>query len=701
MIVKNIIIKILVTTFFFIFYFALNASDNFYLTADSIKKDDKANTITAIGKVSIINGEIKLKADKIIYNTNKKEVFAIGNVIIFSENDDILYAKKAKLNDNLESGFIKNIGVLLSNESRLAASSAISIKKKNKVIYNNVVFTNCTICDQEKSDNFTWKLKAKKATHLKKSKILLYEDVYLEFFKIPVLYVPIFYHPDPTVKNKTGLLRPKFSSSSIFGDVYSQPIFFNISEKSNLTLRTTLSSKEGLLVFNDYKNVNSKYALNLKSSITHGSKERLNEPNKKLLRGHLDLNYAKKVNSDLIIGANIKKSSDPSYLARYGFSEGESVLNQNAFLELGNIYKNISLDFFKFQSLSTNYTTSKLPFIRPYILAQWNNLNNSKRKRNQLNKIIISSVTRSNKQNVDSVHFENHSSKNYIFNGLLLKDLTKLNLSLYSKNGTSSNESIIKLFPQTGIELQYPFIKYKKNESILLEPRVQFFISPDDYKNYKIRNEDSNAVDLSSSNLFDSNRYSGLDRIESGTRANYGVALKKVMNNGDILSSSIGQSYNTNKQQLFNSDSGFKEKRSEIIGDIFLNNSTYDLNYDYRLSEDLTLNRNSLEALIKKKKIEFNISYIQLKNFSSAKEDDTEYIQYGMSKNILQNWNFNISQTRDLAGAKYATPMRTTSSIDFTNDCTLVQIKFVRDNSYDVDIPTETNLSFSIKLFGF
>ena len=68
---------------------------------------------------------------------------------------------------------------------------------------------------------------------------------------------------------------------------------------------------------------------------------------------------------------------------------------------------------------------------------------------------------------------------------------------------------------------------------------------------------------------------------------------------------------------------------------------------------------------------------------------------------ISQNWNFNISQTRDLAGAKYATPMRTTSSIDFTNDCTLLQIKFVRDNSYDIDIPTETNLSFSIKLFGF
>ena len=83
MIIKNNIKNLLISIFFFIFSFTLNASDNFYLTADSIRKDDKAKTITAVGKVSIISGKTKLKADKIIYNINKKEDLAIGNVIIF------------------------------------------------------------------------------------------------------------------------------------------------------------------------------------------------------------------------------------------------------------------------------------------------------------------------------------------------------------------------------------------------------------------------------------------------------------------------------------------------------------------------------------------------------------------------------------------------------------------------------------------
>ena len=697
MIIKNK----LITIFFLIISSVSNASDNFVLTADSIRKNDNNETITATGKVNIVNGKTKLKADKIIYYTNKNEVYAVGNVIIYSKNGDILYAKKAKLNDNLESSFIKNIGILLSNNSRLAASSAISSKDKNKTVYNNVVFTNCNSCDKNKKNSFTWKLKAKKATHLKTSKILLYEDVYLEFFKIPVLYIPIFYHPDPTVKNKTGLLRPKLSSSSVFGTVYNQPIFFDISKKSNLTLDTTYSSKEGLLIANNYKKISSKDALKFESSITKGSKERLNEPNKNLVRGHLNLKYVNKVSNNLLVGANIKKSSDPSYLVKYGFSDGESVLNQNIFLELGNVYKNISLDVFKFQSLSKDYTTSNLPFIKPYMISKWNNLNNPKRKRNYLNKAVISSVSRSNKKNADSIHYENYSSKSYIFSGLLFKDLTKLNVDLYSKNAASNNKKLLKVFPQTGIDLQYPFIKFSKNQSTLLEPRIQIFISPDDYKNYKIRNEDSNAVDLSSSNLFDDNRYSGLDRIESGMRANYGVTLKKVIDNKNIISSSIGQSYNSNKQQLFNNNSGFEKKRSEIIGDIYFKSSVYDLSYDYRFSENFILNRNSLDTKMKLEKTELSLSYVQLNNFSSAMHNDTELIKYGLTKKFLNHWSFNVSQTRDLAGARYSTPLRTNSYLSFTNECTLVQINFVRDNSYDIDIPTETNLSFSIKLFGF
>ena len=69
---------------------------------------------------------------------------------------------------------------------------------------------------------------------------------------------------------------------------------------------------------------------------------------------------------------------------------------------------------------------------------------------------------------------------------------------------------------------------YSKKSNFLIEPKAQLFISPDDYYNNKIRNEDSLELDLTSSNLFNHDRYSGNDRRESGTILNYGILLKKI-----------------------------------------------------------------------------------------------------------------------------------------------------------------------------
>ena len=700
MIKKNLFFFIL---FFFIFNFkSLFSNDAFYLTAESISNDRKKNIFTASGKVNIKFGKTKLKADKVIYDRVNSDVLAQGNVIIFYENGDVLYADKAKLNENLRSGFIKNIGVLLSNDARLAASSAISQDDKNQTVYKNVLFTNCRTCEKNNKKEILWRLKAKKAKHLKRSKIILYESVYLEFYKIPVLYVPIFYHPDPSVKSKTGLLTPKVSNSSVFGTVYNQPIFFNISNTANLTVNTKFSSKEGFLIGNDYNKISSTSELKLKSSFTRGSKARINEPTKKEFRGHLDLKYYNRVDKNILIGANIKRASDKSYLAKYGFSEGDSVLNQNIFLESGNLYKKMSLDIFKFQSLSQEYTTSNLPFIRPYLNFSWNNLNNNKRKRNYNNKLTINSITRTNKQNVDNINFETNNSKSYMFNnGLLLRNLNLLNIGLYAKNATSNNKSLIKAFPQTGLSLEYPLIENRKKSTLLLEPKAQLFLSPDDYKNYKIRNEDSLDVDLSSSNLYSTNRYSGYDRVESGIRANYGILLENINSNRNNFSAFIGQAFNNNKQQLFNKFSGFGNKTSEMVGNILFKSNNYNLNYDFRFDEELRLNRNTLESNINLDSMSYNISYIQLKNFASTRHNDTEQITYGLNKKLSDNWHFNIKQLRDLAGAKYSYPLKTNLSLQFFNECAFFEVNYIRDKSYNIDIPAVTNLNFRIKLFGF
>jgi hypothetical protein len=179
----------------------------------------------------------------------------------------------------------------------------------------------------------------------------------------------------------------------------------------------------------------------LKYSITEGTKIRINEPPKKEIRGHLDLKYIYKNNINWTYGANLKRSSDKSYLSKYNLSEGENVLNQNIFSEWGNLYKKASFDLFKFQSLSDEYLVSNLPFIRPNITYESNNLYNKNRKRNYSFKVSFNSVQRKNNKDVDSIHFHSTNNKSYIYNGFLLKDFTTFDIDTYNKNGTSNKKA--------------------------------------------------------------------------------------------------------------------------------------------------------------------------------------------------------------------------------------------------------------------
>ncbi len=677
------------------------ATEKFFLSADTISKNENNNTIKAEGNVSITNNQYKLKANEMVYYLNKKKIFVKGNVIIFEKDNNIIYANEAELSDDLKSNIIKNIGVLMSDNSRLAASSAKSIRDSNKTIYSNVIFTKCQSCEEKSKKSIMWKLKAKKATHLKTSKIILYENVFLEAFNIPILYIPIFYHPDPSVKSKTGLLTPKISNSNTFGTVYEQPVFFNFSNTSNLITKARLSSKEGILIMNDHNKITKNSNLKLKYSITEGTKIRVDEPTKKEIRGHLDLKYIYRYNNNWIYGANIKRSSDKSYLTKYTLSEGENVLNQNIFSEWGSLYKKISFDLFKFQSLSDEYLVSNLPFIRPSVSFESNNLDKKKRKRNHSFSVSFNSVSRKNNKDVDSIHFNTFNNKSHIYNGFLIKDFNNFYIDAYNRNGTNNNKSLLKFFPKLGIETQYPLVSHSKNTTLLIEPKVQLFISPDDYYNDKIRNEDSLEVDLTSSNLFNYDRYSGNDRKESGTILNYGILLKKMNNKNQSLSGSLGQTYNNNRQELFNKNSGFKNKRSELVGNIIYTDENNNFIYDYRFSESLKLNRNDLIAQTRTNNLELRLSYTQLKDFASSANSDTEQINYGLNYDINKEWNINFYQLRDLAGATYSVPLRSNIGIEFSNECTSLILTYTRDKSYNVDIPATTNLSFNIKLFGF
>ncbi|MBF97258.1 MAG: hypothetical protein CMJ13_08555 [Pelagibacterales bacterium] len=675
------------------------AEQEFYLSANKIIKNNKENTVMAQGSVEIQNKQIKIHTDALQYNTKKNEIILEGNIKILYENGSVVFAEKAILNKDLKSGIIKSLGVLMSDDSRLVASSAKKNSNKYKTVYKNISYSKCKNCENNKGT--FWKINAKKATHLEKSKVILYEDVFLELLNLPVFYFPFFYHPDPSVARKTGLLAPSFSSSNVFGFSYEQPIFLNLSSNSDLTLGAKLTEKEGMLLKNTYRKDFSSGQLRFKSSATRGTKVRANEVTKKENRGHIDLNFASNIGNDYVAGANIKRASDKSYLSRYELSDGETLLTQNLFLEKENIYSNLSGKAFKFQSLSDDYLEDNLPFIRPVLVYNWNNLWNTNRSRNWTSSIKLKSITKKNENNTNAFYINNNIEKNYLTNNILLKNEIDLDLDFYnSKFSSSDYKNVMRFFPSFGLTASYPLVNYKNQNSILFEPSAQVIYTLDNNNEDKIKNEDSLEVELLSSNFFTKDKYAGDDRKEHGLRINYGVNLKFNGINGSTNTFLLGRSYQDKKQEQFDIISGFGNKHSDFVGNYTMYISKdKELYYDFRVSDSFDLNRNRIRTSFELAKNKIRLNYIQINNFASRNNSDTEQISYELEREIFENWQFAFAQHRDLAGARFSTPFKSTVGINFENDCALITFNVTRDKSNDIDIPSTTNYNFNINLF--
>ena len=81
----------------------------------------------------------------------------------------------------------------------------------NYTVFQNGVYTACEACKEDPKKPPLWQVKAARIIHNQTEKMLYFENARLEFFGVPMAYMPYFSTPDPTVKRKTGFLMPMFS----------------------------------------------------------------------------------------------------------------------------------------------------------------------------------------------------------------------------------------------------------------------------------------------------------------------------------------------------------------------------------------------------------------------------------------------------------------------------------------------------------
>ena len=93
-----------------------------------------------------------------------------------------------------------------------------------------------------------------------------------------------------------------------------------------------------------------------------------------------------------------------------------------------------------------------------------------------------------------------------------------------------------------GIEYRYPFVSTSSWGTQTITPIAQFIVRPSEIIPRIQPNEDAQSLVFDETNLFAWNKFSGYDRIEGGTRLNYGIQYTANFANGGHANFIAGQS---------------------------------------------------------------------------------------------------------------------------------------------------------------
>jgi LPS-assembly protein len=224
---------------------AVKKPDKMTVEANELVFDKDKNTVSAVGDAQLYYQGRILEADRVTYDRNTKRVYAEGHAKLTDEKGNITYGTKFDLTDNFRDGFIDSIQTIATDKTRFTAARAERADGDISVLQKGT-YTACEPCADHPEKPPLWQVRSTRIIHNQQSHVVYYEDAWLEFFGVPIAYLPYFSGPDPTVNRLTGFMTPQYINSTYLGSGFGIPYFVNLAPNYDLTITPTYYSQQGL-----------------------------------------------------------------------------------------------------------------------------------------------------------------------------------------------------------------------------------------------------------------------------------------------------------------------------------------------------------------------------------------------------------------------------------------------------------------------
>jgi LPS-assembly protein len=439
--------------------------------------------------------------------------------------------------------------------------------------------------------------------------MIYFEDARLEFLGVPMAYLPYFSAPDPTVKRKTGVLMPTYSTSNVYGLAVTVPYFWALAPNYDVTFTPTITTQQGPLLQGEWRHrlLNGAYAVRV-SGIFQLDKDvfGVETPGYRDWRGSLESSGQFNLSDKWVWGWDGTLISDKTFMQDYGLykvRESGDLLRSTPDFALSQLYiagrgdrSYLDARTLYFFGFSPSDDQNQIPIVHPVVdylyvlknpifggeLGLHTNLTSLSRDTANFDPISQAAVT-GNLCAATTADPAVKNSTNCLLRGVpgnytrLSSEATwrrtvidtwgqtftpfvsmradYANMNIDSQTGVSNyinvgETDVGRVMPTVGLEYRYPLISVQSWGTQTVEPIAQLIVRPNETGVGVFPNEDAQSLIYDDSNLFKLNKFSGWDRVEGGGRANVGVQYTAQFNRGGNVNLLFGQSY-----QLFGQNS--------------------------------------------------------------------------------------------------------------------------------------------------
>ena len=705
--------------------YAADNTENNTLTAFSNKTIHTPNESSIFsGNVKLNHNQFHLFSETVIYKPLENNI-QLPEPVILREPGFMLKGERAFF--DLDNGLINFWQAqYVLHEQNIHGSASQLQREGDTTTISQGVYSSCPPADWP-----IWQLRSSKMKLNASTGWGSAQNVRLELFRMPVLYLPYIQFPIDD-RRKTGLLFPSIASGDLGGIDFALPLYLNIADNYDALLIPRYIRRRGTLNQGQFRYLNKlgrgsltlamlkedQQVLNAKTaaSATASSIAEL-DTQREFASWHHYGRYGPNWSSS-IIGEYI---SDEEYFHDFGTdfnTSNQTHLKRSAAITYLNEFWRFNATLTSFQTIDEDIPEADLPYLQLPALT----LTGSQALSEYLdftftgeNIYFVRDINNSAEPNPEGSRLRIEPGLRAAFRspwGFITPALKLKQLSYWLEGSDSPEDVTVPLFSlDTGLFFERDIKLGTTNYRQTLDPRLFYLYAPSKQQD-QLPNFDSSELTFNYNQLFRDNRFSGGDRIADYNQVSLGLSTTVSSHDSgkNLFTAALGQAFFLDKSEVRLLTAEGAPEQSPVSGQLSLQlNSNWLIRSSFSWNSEHNINEeNSIAASYQPG----NNKLINLEFRSRETLLDGSYNQRDRSRQsklsfawplhprwkVLGYWHYNIKDQAKLSGDL---TIESLVGLEYENCC--VQVKLLNhrylQEQFDVLTP-KRQLRIQLQLKG-